>query len=211
MLHLMQPDDVNKAIGANVAALRAERGWSQAELAEHWGNALGHRIDPTTVTRLERGRRPTPVHELIQLAGILGARNWAALVQEPKVLRAASGIETCNDMVTEAYDQIRDATVEYLKAQYLLERAIARGEEVGVFDAAAHRIRLTFPPEEAVLMGRIRWQRRDQASKEGDADYKRIDEVIPELLAVLRDKGLVEDLDAGEASRGDDVEHQEAQ
>jgi transcriptional regulator with XRE-family HTH domain len=208
MLHLMQPDDVNKAIGANVAALRSERGWSQGELAEHWGNALGHRIDPTTVTRLERGRRPTPVHELIALAGTLGARWWPDLVLEPRVLRAAEEIKACDAMATEAYGQIRDATVEYLKAQYLLAHAIARGEDVGVLDAEAHRITLTWPPEEAVLRGRILWQRRDDAADQGEADYKRIDEVI----AILRDKGLVEDLDPGEASRGDnDVKHQETQ
>jgi transcriptional regulator with XRE-family HTH domain len=208
MLHLMQPEDVNKAIGANVAALRAERGWSQAELAEHWGNALGHRIDPTTVTRLERGRRPTPVHELIQLAGILGARNWAQLVQEPKVLRAAAAIKNWQDAMSRAKQQIREGTRDYLEAQYWLARDIARAEEVGVFDAAAHRIELTFPPEEGLLLGRIDWQRRDQASYESDADYKRIDEIV----AILRDKGLVEGLDPGEASSGGgDVEHQETQ
>jgi transcriptional regulator with XRE-family HTH domain len=207
MLHLMQPDDVNKAIGANVAALRAEMGWSQAELAEHWGNALGRRIDPTTVTRLERGRRPTPVQELMHLAGILGARNWIDLVQEPKVVRAAAEIKTWRDAMSRASEQIRDATREYLEAQFWLAHAIQRGEGVGVFDAAAHRIELTFPPEEALLMGRIDWQRRDQAANEGDADYERIDEII----AILRDKGLVEDLDTGEASGGDDVEHQETQ
>jgi transcriptional regulator with XRE-family HTH domain len=210
MLHLVQPDDVNAAVGANVATIRAELGWSQAELAERWGNALGHKIDPTTITRLERGRRPIPIHELIALGTVLDV-GWANLVMPPTILAAAKEFNAWSSALTRAYEQIRDAVEEYLKAQHSLALVTQQAEDLGVFDTdrEAWRSSLTFPPKEAFLLGQIRgetqvaWQRDKRFDP--TADYKRIQEVI----AVLRDRGVV--ADPGEASGGEDVEHQETQ
>jgi hypothetical protein len=46
------------------------------------------RIKPTTITRLERGRRPIPIHELIALGAVLGV-GWAELVMAPTIRVAA--------------------------------------------------------------------------------------------------------------------------
>lgn len=54
-----------------MATYRNERGMSQAELAGRLAETLGkERVDPTTITRLEAGKRPTTVDELDALAVI---------------------------------------------------------------------------------------------------------------------------------------------
>jgi transcriptional regulator with XRE-family HTH domain len=196
MLHLVQSDEINAAVGANVAAIRAELGWSQAELAERWGNLLGRTIDPTTITRLERGRRPIPVHELVALGSVLDV-GWANLVMPPRILAAAQEWNTWNSAATRAYKQICAAVEEYLKAQHFLALATRQAEDVGAFDAdrsAFHASEtLDFPPEDALLTGQLGWR---NARVDPFADSKR----IQELIAFLRDKGVVEG--PGELSGG---------
>lgn len=71
MLYLMQVHPINAALGRKVADFRKAHGWSQAQLAERFGAELGHPIDPTAITRLEQGKRPVPVHELVALGHVL--------------------------------------------------------------------------------------------------------------------------------------------
>lgn len=66
----MQFDTANAAIGRKVAALRTDSGLLQAQLAERLTEKLGKRVDPTTITRLERGQRPVTVVELLALGDI---------------------------------------------------------------------------------------------------------------------------------------------
>jgi transcriptional regulator with XRE-family HTH domain len=72
MLYLMQVNAINAALGRKVAELRKIHGWSQAELADRLGNALGRTMDATAITRLEQGKRPVAVHEVVPLAQMLG-------------------------------------------------------------------------------------------------------------------------------------------
>lgn len=72
MLHFMQVDPINAALGRKVRDFREAHGWSQAELATRFGEHLGHPIDATAITRLEQGKRSLPVHELIPLSRTLG-------------------------------------------------------------------------------------------------------------------------------------------
>ncbi|MDO3315703.1 Helix-turn-helix domain [Mycobacteroides abscessus subsp. abscessus] len=71
----MQEDEStqpNKIVGRNTAQFRGQKGLSQAELATRLATQLGkNSVDPTTITRLESGKRPTTVDELVALAQIL--------------------------------------------------------------------------------------------------------------------------------------------
>lgn len=53
---------------------RSTQGMSQVDLASRLGEQLGKHIDPTTITRMERGTRPTSVVELYALATIFGVQ-----------------------------------------------------------------------------------------------------------------------------------------
>lgn len=64
--------DIYATIGRKVAAMRAERRWSQGRLAELLGEKLGKRIDPTAITRTETGKRPIPSAELVAYSELFG-------------------------------------------------------------------------------------------------------------------------------------------
>lgn len=67
----MQLDEANATIGRRIAELRTAEGTSQAQLAQKLAERLGKdSIDPTTITRLERGTRPITVVEILALARI---------------------------------------------------------------------------------------------------------------------------------------------
>src|SRR5215831_4162065 len=117
MLHLVQPDELNRSIGENVAYLRGKAGWSQAQLAERWGAKLGRKVDPTTVTRLERGKRPIAVHELAALRTVFGLRHWDDLVRPPLEYRLASYLEELEQGLRESYNKIKGAAAQYLELQ----------------------------------------------------------------------------------------------
>jgi transcriptional regulator with XRE-family HTH domain len=70
-MHLMQIEDANSAVGARVAELRKGR-FSQTELAQELSEKLGKSVDPTTITRLEGGKRPITANEIVALAEIFG-------------------------------------------------------------------------------------------------------------------------------------------
>ncbi len=53
-------------LGSRIAALRTDKGWSQAELARRL------HISASTVGMYEQGRREPPLDILINLAGVLG-------------------------------------------------------------------------------------------------------------------------------------------
>ncbi|MGJ5667828.1 helix-turn-helix transcriptional regulator [Rhodococcus aetherivorans] len=68
----MQQTEILELFGQRVANLRAGMGMNQAALANRLGEELGKKVDPTTITRMERGSRPTSVIELYCLANIFG-------------------------------------------------------------------------------------------------------------------------------------------
>lgn len=75
---------VNETVGANVTRLRRRRedDLSQVGLAGLMSAMLGKIIDPSTVNRLERGKRPVTAEELVALAGIFNVPA-ASLLEEP--------------------------------------------------------------------------------------------------------------------------------
>lgn len=80
------PDPVNQHIGVNIAERRTQQGWSQAELAERIGDALGRKVDPTAVTRIERGTRSLTAAELVAMSGVFNVpMSW--LVEDPAPAR----------------------------------------------------------------------------------------------------------------------------
>ncbi|MGR6582335.1 helix-turn-helix domain-containing protein [Rhodococcus qingshengii] len=68
----MQEVDIGELFGQLVAKFRVDKGLSQTALAARLSEEIGKNVDPTTITRMERGSRPTSVVELYALANIFG-------------------------------------------------------------------------------------------------------------------------------------------
>lgn len=77
-MHLMQPNEtaasqqISQHLGEAVRAAREASGRNQAQLAQDLGRELRKDVTPTTITRLEKGKRPTPITEVYALAKVLG-------------------------------------------------------------------------------------------------------------------------------------------
>ena len=70
-------EEVVDMLGARIAALRRESGWSQAELAERI------RVSPSAMGMYEQGRREPPVEVLVSLARELGVTIDFLLTGQP--------------------------------------------------------------------------------------------------------------------------------
>ncbi|MCX4095347.1 helix-turn-helix domain-containing protein [Nocardia sp. alder85J] len=127
----MQIEDVNRLIGERVADLRKGR-FSQSELAQLLSEKLGKAIDPTTVTRLEGGKRPVAATELVALAEIFGVSpaallpDWAPDDSDPRYQLARQRTRALVELA-----RIRDVTYGYLREraalQQIVDRLIAKG------------------------------------------------------------------------------------
>jgi transcriptional regulator with XRE-family HTH domain len=63
-------DDFSQAFGQNMRSARSQKGWSQRELAEAL-DTRGVRLDPSAVTRIERGAREVKLREAVEIADCL--------------------------------------------------------------------------------------------------------------------------------------------
>jgi transcriptional regulator with XRE-family HTH domain len=104
--------DIESGLVARIVELRAARGLKQKELAE----ALG--LDPSSVSRIEKGERAVSVAELVQMADVLGVRveELLAVPNQPSgvLLRAPAG---ASPALESSLDLFRDVIHDFFGAQ----------------------------------------------------------------------------------------------
>ena len=96
---------------------------TQAELAEEMSVRLGREFRPLTVTRLEGGKRPITVEELLAAAEALHVP--AADLLSPSDLRAgAIRLASAGQDATKAANGVERAVREWVRAQSRLRRVL---------------------------------------------------------------------------------------
>lgn len=78
-----KPERIIAGVGARIAELRRQKGWTQQDLADRL------RMEPQSVQRIERGTNLT-IRSLVALARTLGVPT-AALFEAPKGLERRPG------------------------------------------------------------------------------------------------------------------------
>lgn len=58
--------------GPRLRQVRNHRGWTQEQLAQEMAGRIGHPMNRATIAKIEGGRRPLEVGELVALAAALG-------------------------------------------------------------------------------------------------------------------------------------------
>ena len=115
----------NQQVGARIAEVRGAMKMTQAELASEMTARLGREIRPLTVTRLEGGKRPIGVDELVAAAEALHVEPKHLLVDgslpigaaliigaEQALFRAANQLETAVRQFDSAQGKLHDALNE---------------------------------------------------------------------------------------------------
>ncbi|MBM7331068.1 helix-turn-helix transcriptional regulator [Agrobacterium sp. S2] len=121
--------DPDSVLGENIRRAREGRGMTQKELAEAL-RGLGWDIDPTAVTRIEKGDRAVRVNQLYVLAEALGVRPANLLRDE---------IDQINDRYVWIQQRLLSARrdlVRALSSMGTLQRLIDRPGSAAVFERA---------------------------------------------------------------------------
>ena len=126
MLRNMQTGDESANVRVGKAVAKFRRGMSQAELAQKLAAKLGKKsIDPTTITRIENGKRAITVDELEAFAEIFG-------VLEEDLL-APTALSARLDKVNDDYRDLLRAQRAFSIAQGRLQN-LAEDLRCAVFD-----------------------------------------------------------------------------
>lgn len=140
ILSHVQPTEQNRLFGQRIAALRGQAGLNQTELAARLGEALGKNVDPTTVTRMERGTRPTSVTEIYALVEALGVGVRDLLPSEKPIqhaklqlggkLRSLDGQVSNSQSTLRLLQRRRDEVAEARAAAERLSKAKSAGSQL---------------------------------------------------------------------------------
>lgn len=117
----------NRQVGARIAKARVAMALTQAELASEMSALLGREIRPLTVTRMEGGKRPIVVDELVAAADALkiGPED---LLTDTDLPIGSIRIVGAYQAVLRASSVLRDSVQQYISSHNDLHRILA---EVG--------------------------------------------------------------------------------
>ena len=98
----------------SLRSLRGARKWSQARLAAEVAERRGLNLDPTAITRIERGQRGVSLSEAVAIAAVLGASVDEMCMNAPGADERALRLE-----LAAAEAEIANAEANLASAQYV--------------------------------------------------------------------------------------------
>ena len=128
--------------GRQLALLREERGWSQSEVARRM-EAYGYNWHQTTVGRVESGKRPLRLNELVHPAAMFGVSPIRLIVPNVTPDRLSDDIKAIEDArsdflgrLEEARGQLEDASTRRSGAEVTYQRLLQDLEQLDMRIAA---------------------------------------------------------------------------
>jgi transcriptional regulator with XRE-family HTH domain len=128
--------------GRQLALLREERGWSQSEVARRM-EASGYNWHQTTVGRVESGKHPLRLNELVHLAAMFGVSPIRLIVPNVTPDRLSDDIKAVEDArsdivgrLEEARDQLEGASTSPTGADETYQRLLQDLEQLDLRIAA---------------------------------------------------------------------------
>lgn len=114
---------INQQVGLRVAQMRAEAEITQADLGRAMSARLGRDIRPVTITRLEGGKRPIGVDELVAAAAALNVAPADLLTDNDMPVRAARAMGA-GEVLNRAEDELFAAVREWTRAHNRLRQQL---------------------------------------------------------------------------------------
>ncbi len=120
--NLLVENPINQQVGERVAQVRTQMKLTQAELASEMSARLGRDIRPLTVTRLEGGKRPITIDELIAVAATLRV-SVQDLIGPGDLPMAAIAVQSLAAEALRAMNALDKAVREWVWTRKMLEDA----------------------------------------------------------------------------------------
>lgn len=176
----------DRRFGDLVRQARERKKWSQRQLAEVLAVAE-LKLDPTAITRIERGTRDVKLGEATVIASVLGIDLGKALTEIPishdqqfrmGVTAVATAAVQARRMLVQALDEVRHMMLDKIDEE-TLERMSKEAGFSGMAELTSALIRQECDREEAHTMRSHALSDRDRHVKQAVIDAV-IDEVLPE-------------------------------
>lgn len=175
------PADIDHNIAVNVRELRERSGLSQDELAQRMTDR-GFGFSQATIWKIESKQRPVKVSEAAALGNALELRSWTYLTARPEVSRHHAELEAANRNAYQAYEALKAAATEYLRAQIDLSLVVRLARDAGLEVDNRWRGWLEAPGEKAVIEARVQFD-------EQDARLEQQHQKVAAILETLREHG----------------------
>lgn len=182
--------EVEQNFAINVREYREQLGLSQDELAQRMAER-GFGFTQATVWKIEQGKRAVRIAEAVALMAALGLPSWMNLTRSPDVFRLDAQLQAAHRYAGVTYNAIKDATVEYLRAQAEVAGAAREARDADVAVNPLWTSWLQESAERAVLEARVGYYREDAIQQDLHA-------TVDTMMAAIRASGYepVIDVDA---------------
>jgi len=173
--------NIDHNVAANVRAFRERADLSQEELAQRMSER-GFGFSQATIWKIESGQRPVKISEAVALSETLALPRWLDLTEEPKVSRHYADLTRANRLTHQAYDALKAAATEFLRAQIDLSFVIREAHNAGVPVSELFTSWLDVPAEKVIIEARV------ESAQEDDVQMREHEEVN-KVMAALREHG----------------------
>lgn len=175
-----QFDTVDEDFAANLRRRRESEGLSQDELAQRM-TERGFGFSQATVWKIEQGKRPVKISEMVALADALGVLRWHSLLDDPRVADHESRLERGHRKAAAAHRALQEATTAYLWAQAELAVSVRDARDDGVDVHVLWHSYLDESAEKAVIAAHIAYEHEDD---QGNLVAEQLDKVMSALREV---------------------------
>jgi len=124
-VHVENP--ITQQVGERVAKVRTQVGLTQSELAAEMTAYLGREIRPLTVTRLEGGKRPIGVDELVAAANALHVKPADLMADSDLPMESVAAL-AAGQYLVRATNDVNEAIIRWVRASDALRRTLRVGK-----------------------------------------------------------------------------------
>lgn len=174
-------DRVDEHLATNLRRGRETRGLSQDELAHRMAER-GFGFSQATIWKIEQGKRPVKISELVALADALALRGWTVLLNDPRDADHHLRLEAAHFRASAAYSALKTAAQQFLHAQTEVAMLVHDVRAAGGDEGPLWGTWVQTPAERAVIEARIETERHDE-------QVEQLDDEVDKLLRAFRDNG----------------------
>lgn len=171
---------VDEDFAANLRRRREAEGLSQDELAQRM-TERGFGFSQATVWKIEQGKRPVKISEMVALADALGVLRWHTLLDDPRRADHESRLERGHRKAAAAHRALQEATAAYLWAQAELAVSVRDARDDGVDVHLLWESYLDESAEKAVIAAHIAFEHEDD---QGNLVAEQVDKVMTALRQI---------------------------